>query len=181
MHRKRGLLFAITLAFCLVTGSRSSAQQSQSNVVVDPKLYQDLRWRSIGPARGGRVTAVSGIRTQLSTFYMGTVGGGVWKTTNFGISWLPVTDGQISTGSIGAIAVSDSNPDVVYVGTGSQAIRSNVIIGRGIYKSTDAGRTWTFIGLKDAGQIGAIRIHPKNPDIAYVAILGNPFAFGPDR
>ncbi len=171
---------AIFLIIASFGGSRSSAQ-SQNNVIVDQKLYQDLRWRSIGPARGGRVTAVSGIRTQPSTFYMGTVGGGVWKTTNYGISWLPVTDGQISTGSIGAIAVSDSNPEVVYVGTGSQAIRSNVIIGRGVYKSTDGGRTWTFIGLKDAGQIGAIRIHPKNPDVAYVAVLGNPFSWGPDR
>src|SRR5215831_15197578 len=180
MPKKRILWSAITLAFCLIAGSHSSAQ-SRDNTTIDPKFYQDLRWRSIGPARGGRVTAVSGVRTQPAIFYMGTVGGGVWKTANSGISWVPITDGQISTGSIGAIAVSDSNPDVIYIGTGSSAIRSNVIIGKGIYKSVDAGKTWTFVGLKDAGQIGTIRVHPKNPNIAYAAVLGNPFAFGPER
>jgi hypothetical protein len=113
--------------------------QSDSNAVVDVKTYQDLRWRSIGPFRGGRVTAVAGVRTQPNVFYMGATGGGVWKTEDYGIIWKPVSDGQIETGSIGAIDVSDSNPNVVYVGTGSEAIRSNVILGRGVYKSTDAG------------------------------------------
>src|SRR2546421_12430687 len=94
---------------------------------------------------------------------------------------MPITDGQISTGSIGAVDVSDSNPNIVYVGTGSEAIRSNVILGRGVYKSIDAGKTWQFAGLKDAGQIGQLKIHPKNPDIAYVAVVGNPFAWGPER
>ncbi|MBI4475355.1 MAG: hypothetical protein HY646_22010, partial [Acidobacteria bacterium] len=176
--KRQTTLIAFVLA--IVIASLAGAQ-SQNNTIVDQKLYQDLRWRSIGPHRGGRVTAVSGVRTQPNTFYMGTVGGGVWKTTNYGITWAPVTDGQISTGSIGAIAVSDSNPEVVYGGTGSSAIRSNVILGRGIYKSTDAGRTWSFVGLKDAGQIGTMRVHPQNPDIAYAAVLGNPFAPGPER
>lgn len=174
----------VVLTLFLVCDGRMTAQmaaRTDANTIVDPKLYQDLRYRSIGPHRGGRVTAVAGVRTQPATFYMGSVGGGVWKTTNSGIVWTPVTDGQISTGSIGAIAVSDSNPDVIYVGTGSSAIRSNVILGRGIYKSTDAGRTWTFAGLKDAGQIGTMRVHPKNPDAAYAAVLGNPFADGPER
>jgi photosystem II stability/assembly factor-like uncharacterized protein len=151
------------------------------NVLVDPQAFQDLRWRSIGPSRGGRVTAVSGVRTQPNVFYAGAVGGGVWKSDDYGITWWPTTDGQIETGSIGSIAVSDSNPDVIYVGTGSQAIRSNVILGLGAYKSTDAGKTWAFIGLRNTGQIGSTRVHPTNPDIAYMAALGNPFAFGPDR
>ena len=144
-------------------------------------MFQDLRWRTVGPHRGGRSTAAAGVRTQPNVFYMGTTGGGVFKTENYGITWTPITDGQIATGSIGAIDVSDSNPNVVYVGTGSEAIRSNVIVGRGMYKSTDAGRTWKAVGLRDVGQIGQVKIHPKNPDIAYVAALGNPFGWGPER
>jgi photosystem II stability/assembly factor-like uncharacterized protein len=155
--------------------------QPNANAIVDLGTYQDLRWRSIGPHRGGRSTAAAGVRTQPNVFYMGATGGGVWKTENYGITWMPVSDGQITTGSIGAIDVSDSNPNIVYVGTGSEAIRSNVILGRGVYRSTDAGRTWQFVGLKDVGQIGQIKIHPKNPDIAYVAALGNPFGWGPER
>jgi photosystem II stability/assembly factor-like uncharacterized protein len=155
--------------------------QSDANVIVDAKTYQDMHWRSVGPFRGGRVTAVAGVRTQPTVFYMGATGGGVWKTENAGITWSPVSDGQIATGSIGAIDVSDSSPNVVYVGTGSEAIRSNVILGRGVYKSIDAGRTWQFVGLKDVGQIGQLKVHPKNPDIAYVAAVGNPFGWGPDR
>jgi photosystem II stability/assembly factor-like uncharacterized protein len=146
-----------------------------ANAVVDPHDYQDLRWRSVGPTRGGRVTAIAGVRSQPCTFYMGATGGGVWKTTDCGDVWLPVTDGQIETGSIGSIDVSETDPNVVYVGTGSAAIRSNVIIGRGVYKSTDAGKTWHFMGLREAGQIGAIRIHPTNPDIAWAAALGSPY------
>jgi len=155
--------------------------QGVSNDVVDPKVYQDLRWRSVGPHRGGRSTAAAGVRTQPNVFYMGATGGGVWKTENYGITWLPVSDGQLQTGSIGAIDVSDSDPNVIYVGTGSEAIRSNVIVGRGVYKSIDAGKTWQRAGLQQVGQIGQLKVHPKNPDIAYVAVVGQPFGWGPDR
>jgi photosystem II stability/assembly factor-like uncharacterized protein len=158
-----------------------SAPARDVNAIVDPRDYQDLRWRSVGPTRGGRVTAVVGVRSQPCTFYMGATGGGVWKTTDCGDQWLPVTDGQIETGSIGSIDVSEANPNVVYVGTGSAAIRSNVILGLGVYKSTDAGRTWHFMGLRDAGQIGAIRVHPTNPDIAWAAALGSPFGPNDER
>jgi photosystem II stability/assembly factor-like uncharacterized protein len=154
---------------------------SGGNATINPPLYQDLRWRTVGPHRGGRSTAAAGVRTQPNVFYMGATGGGVWKTENYGITWFPVSDGQMATGSIGAIDVADSNPNVVYVGTGSEAIRSNVILGRGVYKSTDAGRTWQFAGLREVGQIAQLKVHPKNPDIAYVAAVGNPFGFGPDR
>ena len=143
--------------------------------------WQDLRWRNVGPTRGGRVTAIAGVRSQPCTFYMGGTGGGVWKSQNCGESWTPITDGQIDTGSIGSIDVSESNPEVVYVGTGSAAIRSNVIIGRGVYKSSDAGRTWQFVGLRDAGQIGSVRVHPTNPDIAWAAALGSPFGPNDER
>jgi photosystem II stability/assembly factor-like uncharacterized protein len=179
------------LTFALVAGavfyqhdSRVSTRlqaQAAGNVIVNPNTYQDLRWRSIGPHRGGRSTAAVGVRTQPNVFYMGATGGGVWKTENFGVTWTPISDGQIATGSIGAIDVSDSNPNVIYVGTGSEAIRSNVILGRGVYKSTDAGKTWQFSGLRDVGQIGQLKIHPSNPDIAFVAAVGNPFGWGPER
>jgi len=146
-----------------------------ANVIVNPQLYRGLRYRSLGPSRGGRVTAVAGVRRQPCTFYMGAAGGGVWKTTNCGTTWDPASDGQIDTGSIGAIAVSESNPDIVWVGTGSAAIRSNVIIGRGVFKSIDAGRTWKLVALREAGQIGAIVVHPTNPDVVWVAAMGSPY------
>ncbi len=176
----------VTLTAVLVLAAAGLAghgllAQSDPNTIVDPVLFQDLRWRSVGPHRGGRVTAISGVRGQPCTFYMGATGGGVWKTEDCGALWRPVSDGQIATGSIGSIAVSESNPEVVYVGTGSAAIRSNVIIGRGAYKSTDAGKTWQFIGLKDAGQIGSIVVHPTNPDIVWLAALGSPFGPNDER
>src|SRR5262245_43089478 len=108
----------VALTIGLETPSRIALAQSTSNSVINPIAYQDLRWRSIGPHRGGRSTAAVGVRTQPNVFYMGATGGGVWKTENYGITWMPVTDGQIATGSVGAIDVSDSNPNVVYVGTG---------------------------------------------------------------
>ena len=182
--RKLLLLMFAALAFIVFGDARSATRaiaQANANTIVSPNSYQDLRWRSVGPHRGGRSTAAAGVRTQPNVFYMGATGGGVWKTENYGITWFPVSDGQIPTGSIGAIDVSDSNPNVVYAGTGSEAIRSNVIVGRGVYKSTDAGKTWQYAGLKDVGQIGQLKIHPKNPDIAYVAAIGQPFGWGPER
>jgi photosystem II stability/assembly factor-like uncharacterized protein len=143
-------------------------------------LGQSLRYRFVGPARGGRVTAVAGVTSQPHTFYMGAASGGVFKTTDAGHSWVPVGDG-IAVGSIGAIAVAESDPNIVYVGTGSDGIRSNVSIGRGVYRSNDAGRTWTFVGLREAGQIGSLRIHPTNPDIVYLSATGNPFARNTER
>ncbi len=181
----RKLLLLSVTAFTLVTFARTERAtviaQTGANTIVDLKTYQDMRWRSVGPHRGGRSTAAAGVRTQPNVFYMGATGGGVWKTENYGITWTPITDGQIATGSIGAIDVADSNPNVIYVGTGSEAIRSNVIIGRGVYKSTDAGRTWQHVGLPEVGQIGQLKVHPKNPDIASVAAIGQPFGWGPDR
>ena len=147
----------------------------------ESRAFQDLRWRNVGPTRGGRVTAIAGVRTQPCTYYMGATGGGVWKTETCGADWTPIADGQIETGSIGAIDVSESNPSIVWVGTGSAAIRSNVIIGRGVYKSVDAGRTWQFMGLKNAGQIGSVVIHPTNPDVVWLAALGSPFGPNDER
>ena len=163
----------------LVAAPQPAAQLSP--VSLDSRAFQDLRWRNVGPTRGGRVTAIAGVRSQPCTYYMGATGGGVWKTETCGATWTPISDGQIETGSIGSIDVAESNPAIVWVGTGSAAIRSNVIIGRGVYKSVDAGRTWQFMGLKDAGQIGSIVIHPANPDIVWLAALGSPFGPNDER
>lgn len=134
-----------------------------------------LQFKNVGPSRGGRVTAVEGVDINTSTYYMGASGGGLWKTKDYGRHWKNISDGFFESPSIGAIAVYQPDPDIIYVGTGSDAIRSNVIVGKGLYKSTDAGATWSFAGLKDAGQIGAIEIHPADPDIVYVAVMGQPF------
>ncbi len=141
----------------------------------DPSALHSLSYRLVGPTQGGRVTAVAGHRSHPGTFYMGATGGGVWKTDDYGASWYPISDGYFGTGSIGAIRVARSDAEVVYVGTGSDGIRSNVILGRGVYRSDDAGATWRFLGLREAGQIGAVEIHPHDADVAYVAALGNPF------
>src|SRR5690349_3797027 len=169
---RRAFFLSLAVAALISLTQAPNQAQTTANTIVDPNTYQDLRWRSLGPHRGGRSTAAAGVRTQPNVFYMGATGGGVWKTENYGITWSPITDGQIATGSIGAIDVSDSNPNVVYVGTGSEAIRSNVIVGRGVYKSTDAGKTWKHVGLREIGQIGQVKVHPTNPDIAYVAAIG---------
>src|SRR5215471_9696829 len=147
----------------------------------DSALWSGMRYRLIGPERGGRVTTVTGVPSEPYTFYMGSTGGGVWKTTDAGHTWANVSDGFFPVASMGAIEVALSDPNVVYAGTGSSKIRSNVSIGRGMYKSSDAGKTWSFAGLRDVGQISTIRVHPADPNLVYVAALGNPFAPSPDR
>ncbi len=151
------------------------------NVVYDPALFGDLEWHSIGPARGGRVTAVTGVIGQPGTYYFGATGGGVWKTTDYGRSWRNLSDGWFETGSIGAVRVAESDPSVVWVATGSDGLRSNVITGLGVYRSTDAGETWRFTGLRDIGNTGAIEVDPRDPDVAYVAAIGHPFGPNPER
>ena len=149
--------------------------------VFSPNLFEGLEYRMIGPSRGGRVTAVAGHRDQPSTFYMGASGGGVWKTTDYGQRWYNISDGFFATGSIGAISVAESDPNIIYVATGSDGLRSNVIIGKGVYKSIDAGTSWQHVGLTATGNSGAVLIHPRNPDLVYVAAIGNPFIANPDR
>jgi photosystem II stability/assembly factor-like uncharacterized protein len=148
---------------------------------VDPALFEGLSYRLVGPSRGGRVTTVTGVPSQPRTFYMGVASGGLFRTTDGGSSWMPLSDGKIPLGSMGSIAVADSDPRVIYVGTGSDGVRSNVSTGRGVYKSTDAGTTWQFAGLYNAGQIGAVRIHPANPETVWVAAYGDAFARNRER
>ena len=146
----------------------------------DSLAFANLKWREIGPFRGGRSVAVAGSASRPMEYYMGTTGGGVYKTTDGGMTWGPVTDRYFG-GTIGAIAVSESNPDVVYVGGGEFPIRGNVSHGEGVWKSTDAGKTWTSLGLKQTYQISRVRVHPKNPDVVYVAAQGHVFGPNPDR
>src|SRR3954466_14365661 len=136
---------------------------------VDTTILNRYRWRSIGPERGGRSIAISGVRGRPNEGYFGATGGGLWKTTDGGENWTPVTDGQITSASVGAVAVSETNPDIVWIGMGESCIRGNILPGDGVYKSTDAGKTWTHIGFGSSDAIAKIRIDPKNPDIVYVA------------
>ncbi len=160
---------------------RSASAVGTPGVRYDSALFAGLRYRHVGPFRGGRVTTVTGVPGEPRTFYFGSTGGGIWKTTDAGKSWRNVSDGHLATASMGAIRVAPSDPDVVYAATGSDGLRSNVSIGLGVYRSDDAGATWRFIGLPKAGQVGAVEIHPQDPDVAFVAAIGNPFAPNPER
>jgi photosystem II stability/assembly factor-like uncharacterized protein len=148
------------------------AQTASAGSLLDSAILKAYQWRSIGPARGGRSIAVTGVKGRRNEAYFGAVGGGLWKTTDGGQIWAPVTDGQIKSGSVGAVAVSESNPDIVFIGMGESCIRGNVQPGDGIYKSTDAGKTWTNVGFSETDAISKIRIHPTNPDIVFVADFG---------
>jgi len=168
---KRSLGYALILAAIVATSAAAQA--------VDDSHLKLLSWRSIGPTRGGRVVAVSGDPVNKLVFYQGTTGGGVWKTEDGGLQWKNVSDGYFGTGSVGAVAVAPSDPNVVFVGMGEACFRGNATHGDGVYKSTDAGKTWTRVGLEATRQIGRIRIDPRNPDVVWVAALGD--AFGPSE
>ena len=143
--------------------------------------YESYEFRNVGPTRGGRVTTVTGTVSEMGTFYLGASGGGVWKTYDYGTTWNNVSDGYFSTPSIGDIAVAQNDANIVYVGTGSDGLRSNVIVGKGVYRSIDGGETWNHIGLEKTGQIGAVEIDPRSNDTVYVAAIGNAFAPNEDR
>ncbi|HEY3777192.1 MAG TPA: hypothetical protein VGL35_03970 [Rhizomicrobium sp.] len=165
-------------ALLLVSGSGTGAQTPVPQV--NPALYQALHWRGIGPYRGGRALAVTGIPGDPYTFYMGAVAGGVWKSSDGGETWAPMSD-KAPFWSVGAIAVAPSNRNVIYVGTGEAAPRGDITYGDGVYKSTDGGKSWTHVGLADSRQIGALIIDPANPDIVLVAALGHAFGANPER
>ncbi|HEX2519335.1 MAG TPA: hypothetical protein VHK04_07330, partial [Castellaniella sp.] len=142
-------------------------------------LLHALEWRCIGPYRGGRVVAVAGDPVDAAVFYFGACAGGIWKTTDAGTYWENISDAYLQTAAVGAIAVADSDPNVIYVGMGESCIRGDVSHGDGVYKSTDAGKTWTHLGLEDTRHIARLRVHPTNPDLVYVAALGH--AYGPSN
>jgi photosystem II stability/assembly factor-like uncharacterized protein len=182
MLRSMCLVTLALLVIALPQSTPVSAQTSaQQPPAIDPAFFKGLRYRLVGPSRGGRVTTVTGVPSQPKTFYMGVASGGLFRTTDSGATWVPITDGKIPLGSTGSVAVSESDPNVIYLGTGSDGVRSNVSTGRGVYKSTDAGQTWKFVGLYSAGQIGAVRIHPTNPNIVWVAAGGDIFKSNSER
>ena len=154
----------------LGAGMPSPSTAAQSSL--DPAISKALTWRSIGPLRGGRSITISGVKGRAKEGYFGATGGGLWKTTDGGDTWTPVTDGQLRSSSVGALAVSESNPDIVFIGMGESCIRGNIQPGDGVYKSTDAGTTWTHAGFADSQAISKIRIHPTNPQIVFVASFG---------
>ncbi len=168
------LAFAGGLALDPGAAARDTQAPAPAATTLDPAVLAAYQWRSIGPLRGGRSIAVSGVKGRPKEAYFGAVGGGLWKTTDGGENWTAVTDGQIQSSSVGAVAVSESNPDIVYIGMGESCIRGNIMPGDGIYKSTDAGKTWTHIAFGDGtvDAISKIRIHPTNPDIVYAAVFG---------
>jgi photosystem II stability/assembly factor-like uncharacterized protein len=163
------LLFSMTLIICSFS---SFAQQ------VDSRFLGGLSWRMIGPHRAGRTVGVTGVPSQPSVFYIGVNNGGVWKTNDFGHTWKPIFDAE-NTGSVGDVVVAPSNPNVVYVGSGEGIQRPDLSVGNGLYKSSDAGKTWTNMGLKDAQQIGGITVDPTNENRIFVAALGHPY--GPNK
>src|SRR5437764_9245991 len=175
MNRVLRLLFVA--GFLVTVAYGATPPKSISPALPDASMLKGMQWREVGPYRGGRADAVVGIADQPNVYYFGSTGGGVWKTTDGAQSWKPVSDGFFG-GTIGAVAVAPSDPSVVYAGTGEETIRGNVSPGAGMWKSTDAGKSWTHIGLDDSQQIARIRVHPSNPDLLYVAALGH--AFGPN-
>src|SRR5262245_27172869 len=178
-RRLRHGLFVLALVLPLASVSLGSLAAQQGRRV-DASVYSGLRWRMIGPFRGGRVNGVSGVPGQPNVFYLGSVGGGVWKTMNAGRTWAPIFDSQ-PIASIGAIGVSASNPNIVYVGTGEADMRSQISYGNGMYKSNYAVKTWTNIGLDNTRQIGRVIVDPRDPNVVFVAALGHVYGPNPDR
>ncbi len=170
-------IYSITVAIILLS-VKINAQPLTS---VDPKYFDKLKWRNIGPLRGGRSLSATGSPGRPLEYYFGATGGGLWKTTDGGTEWAAVTDGQISSSSIGAVAVAETNPDIIYIGGGETELRGSITQGDGLYKSVDGGKTWRHIGLRDVQAISRIRVHPTNPDVVYVTALGHPYGDSEER
>ena len=168
------LSFFFLMIFAFVCGDQEIIAQSALDNPVE-KYYSSLEYRSIGPYRGGRSCAVTGVPGKPDLFYFGATGGGIWKTTDGGRSWENISDGFFG-GSIGSIAVAQSDPNVIYVGGGEKTVRGNVSYGYGLWKTVDGGKNWTHIGLKDSRHVSRVRIDPHNADIAYAAVMGNLYA-----
>ncbi|HEY7545167.1 MAG TPA: glycosyl hydrolase, partial [Blastocatellia bacterium] len=185
MQNKRGVISILpVILLCLIgcgAGSVFTQTISQDKPVYEEKFWDKLKWRNIGPDRGGRSLAATGSPGRVNEYYFGATGGGLWKTADGGLTWFPVTDGQITSSSVGAVAVAETNPDVVYIGMGEVQLRGSITQGDGVYKSTDGGKTWRHLGLKDTQTISRIRVHPTNPDIVYVAALGHPYGENAER
>ena len=167
-------LLSICLSFLIYPTSNTQAQDYE-------QFYEKMTWRNIGPLRGGRSLGCAGSPGRTNEYYFGATGGGLWKTIDGGTNWFPVTDGQVTSSSVGAVAVAETNPDVVYIGMGEVQLRGSITQGDGVYKSTDGGKNWRHLGLKETQAVSRIRIHPTNPDIVYVAALGHPYGDNEER
>lgn len=154
---------------------------SAQEATFDQSVVSGMEWRNIGPKRGGRSLGITGSPGRKHEYYFGAVGGGLWKTVDGGLNWKPVTDGQLTSSSVGAVAVAETNPDVIYIGTGETQLRGNIMQGDGVYKSTDAGETWDNVGLRNTQAISRVRVHPTDPDVVFVAALGHPYGPNKDR
>ena len=174
MLRQFKVLAAIFVVVFFCAGISTSAQQ------VNPSLFQEMKWRLVGPFRAGRSLTAVGVPGNPSLYYFGSVDGGVWKSENAGETWSPIFDSQ-PIASIGAMAVAPSDANIIYVGSGEADMREDITYGNGMYKSTDAGKTWTHIGLEDTQQIGRLLIDPKDPNVVFVAALGHAFGANDER
>jgi photosystem II stability/assembly factor-like uncharacterized protein len=177
---KNTLLVFLFLALIFQVEAQTTTPAAAPNPY-ESKFYDKLKWRNIGPARGGRSLGSSGSPGRVNEYYFGATGGGLWKTTDGGQEWAPVTDGQISSSSIGAVAVAETNPDIVYIGGGETQLRGSITQGDGVYKTVDGGKTWRHLGLRETQAIARIRVHPTNPDVVYVAALGHPYGDNEER
>ena len=178
MRRYTTLLCIVLLTF---TFQNLTSQNSNLDTQIPEDFYNQLEWRNIGPYRGGRSLGAAGSPGRSNEYYFGATGGGLWKTVDGGTEWFPVTDGQVTSSSVGAVAVAETNPDIVYIGMGEVQLRGSITQGDGVYKTTDGGKTWRHLGLEETQAVARIRIHPTNPDIVYVAALGHPYGDNPER
>ena len=174
-------LSSLFLIFTFLSANQFTAQPTQTQTQIPSSFYEKMEWRNIGPYRGGRSLGCTGSPGRPMEYYFGATGGGLWKTVDGGNDWFPVTDGQVTSSSVGAVAVAETNPDIVYIGMGEVQLRGSITQGDGVYKSIDAGTTWRHLGLEETQAVSRIRIHPTNPDIVYVAALGHPYGDNEER
>ena len=185
MYSAKQVKILLALSFCLGAYPLSAQKSAKAEIAkpspIDQSFYEGLEWRNIGPYRGGRSLGCAGSPGRPNEYYFGATGGGLWKTTDGGTEWSPVTDGQVTSSSVGAVAVAETNPDIVYIGMGEVQLRGSITQGDGVYKTKDGGKTWRHLGLKETQAVSRIRIHPTNPDIVYVAALGHPYGDNEER
>ncbi len=181
MHARRVLRALLVLSVAAAGMARANLASAQSPASWDSTYFAALKWRNIGPDRGGRSLAIAGSASRPDEYWFGAVGGGLWKTTDGGLNWSPVTDGQLGSSSVSAVGVAESNPDVVYIGMGETELRGNIMQGDGVYRTADGGKTWSHVGLANTQAIARVRVDPKNPDRVFVAALGHPYGPNPER